>query len=326
MNQYKLGVGPMSCEIIGAINSYSTSSAPLMVVASRNQVDHTTGYVCSTQELVDMISNPSILVCRDHCGPYFSNADKGKSLADAVAECKLTIVADIQAGFDLIHIDVSKAPVDQQLSCARQLIEFAIGLNPNILLEFGSEDNTGNDLAQSAQNVTQQLQFIADYRNNIKFFVTQTGSLTMHTQVGQFDVEANKRTAKIIHDSGLLFKEHNADYLTKSDVDKRAIAGVDAMNIAPQLGVIQTTILKQMAGHTPAWQRFAKYVHAQRAWKRWLTDAEYDFDLAVLVGGHYHFNTPEYLAVIDQLDFDLYYAKICSTMHALFDRYTRKYI
>lgn len=104
MNNIQLGVGPMSQEIISAINLYN---GPLMVVASRNQVDYNSGYVCTSRELTDNL-NSKILLCRDHCGPYFSDRDKKLTLSEALEECKKTIYEDIKSRFNLIHIDVSR--------------------------------------------------------------------------------------------------------------------------------------------------------------------------------------------------------------------------
>ena len=109
MKQFKLGFGPMSKEIITILAEHTQkNNYPLMIIASRNQVDYVTGYVCTTAELagqVQQYKNPNLLLCRDHCGPYFSDLDRGLTIEDAMDRCMKTISADIAAGFDLIHID-----------------------------------------------------------------------------------------------------------------------------------------------------------------------------------------------------------------------------
>lgn len=325
MKQFKLGFGPMSKDIVDIICNYANKNRyPIMIIASRNQVDYNSGYVSTTAELFEQIKphkSENILVCRDHCGPYFSDADRGLPLATAITRCKATINIDIKNGMDLIHIDVSRIP-ENQLEYGKQLIEYALSLNPNIKLEFGSEDNTGLDIDSSIARLDEQLEFLQQYKNNVKFFVTQTGSLTKEDQAGNFDIEANKQIAKKIHDAGFLFKEHNADYFTEDDIKKRIDAGIDSLNIAPQLGKVQTDTLKEFA---PAdkWQQFSDYVYSKNYWQRWVPEGVTDQDTAVSVSGHYCFNSDEYRAIIKGIDEAVFKTVLTNKINNLLDFYKK---
>ena len=303
MNKFKLGFGPMSVDIVRIISQYTLDNRyPLMLIASRNQVDFNTGYVCTTAELGQLVQpyrNANLLLCRDHCGPGFSDLDRGLTLVQQIARCKDTISADIAAGFDLIHIDVSRVPGDA-LAVAAELIDFAISIKSDIMLEFGSEDNTGVDVQGSIARVAPQLEFLQRYKANVKFFVSQTGSLTLDGQAGSFDVERNQQLAEQIHQAGFLFKEHNADYFVAADIEQRIAAGVDSLNIAPQLGKLQTDLLETFAPRD-LWQQFSDAVYAENRWQRW-TNGSTDQALATSVSGHYCFNTPEYQAIIAAID------------------------
>lgn len=312
----------MSREIIGCINEYGEDNQ-LLVVASRNQVDYKGGYVCDTEELAGSILNPSILLCRDHCGPYFKDSDKKLSLKDALKECKKTIEADVNAGFDLIHIDVSRIP-ENQFKYAAELIEFTLDLSPNIMLEFGSENNTGTDLAPSMSRIDEQLDFVEQYAGNLVYFVTQTGSFTQHTQVGTFDVATNKSLTHRVHERGFLFKEHNADYLTDSDVSLRRLAGIDAMNIAPQLGTIQTSLLLDMSNNNKEWIKFSDVVLKSDLWKKWMPKDFFDPVMAVIVAGHYLFNTKEYKKLINSIDRELFNSRLKTEIFGIFDTYLKE--
>jgi hypothetical protein len=323
MKQFKLGFGPMSLEIIDILSEHSKiNNYPLMIIASRNQVDYNSGYVCTTQDLVDRVADyrtANLLVCRDHCGPYFADADRGLTVEQAIERCKHTIKADIEAGFDLIHIDVSRIK-ENQLSYARDLIDYTLNLRYDIMLEFGSEDNTGVDIASSIGRIDSQLDFLAQYRDNIKFFVTQTGSLTKDGQAGQFDVASNRQVGEQIRASGLLFKEHNADYFTQEQLEQRVDAGVDSLNIAPQLGKIQTDLLKEFA---PAdlWTAFSNVVYSKNYWQRWVDEGVTDQDIAVSVSGHYCFNSDEYKNIIAAIDYTLFKMKLKEKIDNLLDHY-----
>lgn len=323
MKQFKLGFGPMSKEIIEILAKHTKeNNYPLMIIASRNQVDYLSGYVCTTAELAEQVKqykNPNLLLCRDHCGPYFSDLDRGLPIEDAMERCMKTISADIAAGFDLIHIDVSRIK-ENQLHHAKGLIEYALNLNPNIMLEFGSEDNTGIDINSSLARIDVQLGFLNPYKKNIVFFVTQTGSLTKDGQAGSFDVERNKAIGEQIRAAGFLFKEHNADYFTVEDIQQRIDAGVDSLNIAPQLGKIQTDLLKEFA---PAelWETFSNLVYNQNYWQRWVPEGVTDKDLAVSVSGHYLFSSQTYKDIIAAIDSTHFNSKLTRKIEDLLAHY-----
>ena len=313
----------MSKEIIEILaNHTKENNYPLMIIASRNQVDYVTGYVCTSAELAEQIKpykNPNLLLCRDHCGPYFSDLDRGLPIEDAIERCMKTIAADIANDFDLIHIDVSRIK-DNQLHYAKQLIEYALSLNPNIMLEFGSEDNTGIDVNSSLARIDLQLGFLNPYKNNVKFFVSQTGSLTKDGQAGTFDVVRNKEVGEQIRASGFLFKEHNADYFTTDDIQKRIDAALDSLNIAPQLGKIQTDLLKEFAPFE-LWEKFADYIYSQNYWQRWVPEGVTDRDIAVSVSGHYCFNSDEYREIIASIDVNRFNASLNKKIEDLLDHY-----
>jgi hypothetical protein len=78
---------------------------------------------------------------------------------------------------------------------------------------------------------------------------------------------------------------------------------VDAMNIAPQLGVIQTaSTIKHCLTYGICINEFANLVFSERKWVKWLNGNEpVDKLKALLVAGHYHFGSVHYLRLVDQL-------------------------
>jgi hypothetical protein len=235
-----------------------------------------------------------------------------------------TIDADIENNFDLIHVDVSRSDRDQ-LKIAESLLNYILKKNADIHIEFGSEENLGSNIKESHNKVDEHLAFLNEYKENLKFYTTQTGSLVKHKQVGIFDLENNKKLAEKIHINGFLFKEHNADYLNKSELQLRKEVGIDALNIAPQLGQIQTNILRHLviedmdiAGQ---WYLFANMVYNKEMWKRWLPSDIDDKILAVSVSGHYFFKTDEYKRLLDLINYDQYRNLIQKEIFKLIDSY-----
>lgn len=297
---FKLGMGPMSFYINDILAKYAKEQKrPLMIIASRNQVDASSGYVMTTGQLSDQLQSlrsEYLMLCRDHCGPYFLDVEKSLSIKQAVEATKKTIACDIENNFDLIHIDTSRC--DQPYHIADELFNFCLSLNPNIKFEFGTEENVG--VAAGIKKYQEDVKFASQFPN-MQFVVAQTGSLTMEDrQVGSFDVAMVKKLVKFANDAGIKLKEHNADYLDAKQIQLRRQAGVHACNIAPQLGVIQTkTILELARQYGVDSDNFETKVIFSEKWRKWLIDG--DDSVKVAIAGHYCFNSAEYRELENKL-------------------------
>lgn len=297
---FKLGFGPMSRPIVDIMARYATAKQrPLMYIASRNQVDADSGYVMTTKQLAEQLlplRSQYIKLCRDHCGPYFLDVEKSLGLKDAIEATKKTIAGDIENGFDLIHIDTSRCADPYRV--ADELFNFCLQLNPNVEFEFGTEENVG--VAAGVKKYKEDVKFASQYPN-MQFVVAQTGSLTMEDrQVGSFDIAMVKQLVKFAESASVKLKEHNADYLTADQIAMRKTAGVHACNIAPQLGVIQTTKLLNLAEQYDLDAGYFKQrVLDSKKWNKWIIDGV--DEVKVAVAGHYCYNTEEYLRLEDSV-------------------------
>ena len=303
--KFKLGFGPMSIRIVDILAKYSKEKQrPLMIIASRNQVDSASGYVMNTRSLSEQVQKyrtSKLLLCRDHCGPYFLDSEKNLGLRDAVEATKTTIAADIENGFDLIHIDTSRCPDPYQV--ADELFEFCLSLNPQIKFEFGTEENVG--VTAALQKYRNDVDFVSDYPN-MEFVVAQTGSLTMEDrQVGNFNLSDVADLVRYADTLGIGLKEHNADYLTPEQIQLRRQVGVHACNIAPELGVLQTRCILSLADHfeVPSGD-FKQVILDSGKWQKWLLTG--DDNVKVNIAGHYCFNSAEYKELEDRL------GKVCN--------------
>lgn len=304
---FKLGFGPMSWDINQILAEYaSAKQRPLMFIASRNQIDADSGYVMNTRALAQQLEplrSEYLMVCRDHCGPYFLDVEKSLGIRQAIEATKRTIAGDIENGFDLIHIDTSRC--DDAYQIADELFNFCLNLNPNIKFEFGTEENVG--VAAGMKKYQEDVKFASQYPN-MEFVVAQTGSLTMEDrQVGSFDVPMVKQLVGFANTAGVKLKEHNADYLTADQIHLRKQAGVHACNIAPQLGVIQTKTLLDLAKtHGINSTAFETTVLNSNRWKKWIIDGNDAVKIAV--AGHYCFSSDEYKRLHEEIsevtDFD----------------------
>jgi len=301
----KLACGPMSQEIIEAIFRYSNKTGKqLMLIASRNQIDVESGYVFQTRQYTNYIASmkkmyplSNIVICRDHCGPGF-----GGQTEQGLEGTKRTISCDLENGFDLIHIDLCLAKGmshGDKLQHTLKLMRYAIDINPEVMFEIGTDENVGvaeMDFDRIATDI-QMCQRVA----NPTFYVVQTGSLVYETSnTGSFNTDIVRTMKKTLHRCGTKLKEHNADYLTTKQLNLRK-GVVDAVNIAPQLGVVQTShVLSQALLYGLDTHSFMSSVVLGHKWKKW-SDRFENYNLCALIAGHYHFNRVEYQRLVDKL-------------------------
>jgi hypothetical protein len=307
-NSISLALGPISSEIIEAVFHYSHfHREPLMLIASKNQIDHSGGYVNNwrtkqymqfVSEMKRQYSNAEIKICRDHCGPGFNGNDDLKDVYK-------TIDTDIANGFDLIHIDFChfKDTKDKQLMETKKAIQYCLKRKPKIELEIGTDENQGTNYSlPNLKEWEKEIDFFLDCCKPL-YYVVQTGSLVREIgQAGTFNKPFVANVHKMLQSKGLKLKEHNADYLSKDEITMRR-GIVDAMNNAPQLGVVQTqAVLTRCLIYGIKVDTFLDEVYVGGKWKKWLNMNTADNKmLCSIIAGHYHFSSSMYKEIIRQL-------------------------
>ena len=324
VEKFNLGLGCMSRDVVDACIQWSAQySYPIMLIASRNQCDFSSGYAFTTADLVHYVrSHPHydhnrVAICRDHCGPYFSDLDTGLSLQEALMSCQRTIREDIAHGFDLMHIDVGRVPREHRRRCAAHLFDHARSLDPQLQFEYGSEDNAAEE---EWETLDAQLDAVRDYREHVRYITVRTGSLTKQTQVGDFNAAHVAQCAQQLHSLGYALKEHNADYLTRSQVQLRAHAGVDVLNIAPQLASVQSDLVHTLCEGTPEFANFAAHVVGTKYWQRWCTPDVVCDRTKYTTSAHYCYGTQQWRDVARILPHD-YADRLRERIWSVLDEY-----
>lgn len=305
----ELGIGPMSSEIIEAVFRFSHfNRRELMLIPSKNQIDHNGGYVnnWTTKEFMEFIKKmretypqSKVKICRDHCGPGFNGID---DLEDTYK----TIEEDIKNGFNLIHIDFChlKGNQEERLKESKKAIELCLKLNPQIQLEIGTDENLGDNFSLATlEELEEEINFFKEFCKPL-YYVIQTGSLVKEiNQVGNFNRKFVSKIQELLKSKGMKLKEHNADYLSKDEILSRK-GLVDAMNIAPQLGAVQTMLtLKKCLMYGVKFNQFLEEVYVKGKWKKWLhTNQPENKFLCAAIAGHYHFSSESYKKIIKQLE------------------------
>ncbi|RRD39867.1 sugar-phosphate kinase [Leptotrichia sp. OH3620_COT-345] len=313
-----LGIGPMSKMLIKAgILLAKEKDFPLMFIASRNQVDSKElggGYVCNWDQKAfsDAIKNIAdetgfkgmYYLCRDHGGPWQRDKERKEHLSekDAMELGKQSYIADLENGFDLLHIDPTKDPyivgkaIDVNVVLRRtvELIEYVEkerlvrGL-PEISYEVGTEEtNGGLTSVESYEFFIQELMKELDKKNlpHPCFIVGQTGTLTRLTEnIGHFNAEASRELSAVAEKYGVGLKEHNGDYQDEGILLGHPALGITAMNVAPEYGTVETRAylklveLEEMLYREKVISKKSNLKNCirreavtSRRWEKWMTD------------------------------------------------------
>ena len=274
-----IGVGPMSYNLLrAALELAKEKDFPLILIASRNQVDSDRfggGYVCgfdqkrfveTTSKIADEIGFDGLCYfCRDHGGPWQRDKERNDKLpTDEAMEIGLqSYFDDAEAGFDLLHIDPTKdphctgvVPLSTVLDRTVYLIEKIEAARKEkrwkeLAYEVGTEETMGGLISADAfEGFIKELKAILDKKGLPMplFVVGQTGTLTrLTTNVGQYDTPTATTLSDITHKYGTGLKEHNGDYLCNTILLEHPVIGLDAMNVAPEFGLVETEALLELA-------------------------------------------------------------------------------
>lgn len=328
-----LGIGPMSINCVDAAIELSNEfDSNLMLIASRRQIDSDEfggGYVnnWSTGQFAEYVikrdKKGKILLARDHGGPWQSELEKTNnlSLRNAMNSAKRSFQADIDSGFQILHIDPSidihgRPSTDEILDRIYELYEYcwnyADRTGKDIIFEIGTEEQSGSTNTQEELEYTlQSINKFCD-KNRLPrptFVVIQTGTQVMEMRnIGSFDtplrvmdeLPAEIQVPKMIqvcNANGIFMKEHNADYLSDEALYWHPRLGIHAANVAPEFGVAESRALVtclEENGLSNLSDEFLDLAHSSRRWEKWMikgSDAS-DRDRA-LIAGHYVFSTPQ---------------------------------
>jgi len=340
-----LGVGPMSLNCIDvAIDMANRYEIPIFLIASRRQIDDELfggGYVnnWNTEEFSSYVTERDkkgkIYLARDHGGPW-QNPKEIKlnlGLKQAMDSAKKSYLADINSGFQIIHIDPSidihsKPKLDEVLDRVFELYEYcwskAKDLNQNITFEIGTEEQSGSTNSQEELEFT--LNSVKNFckRNKIPepaFVVIQSGTKVLETSnVGSFDLPlrvANEIPAEIqlpkmieiCNKFNVMMKAHNTDYLSESSLSWHPRLGIHSANVAPEFGVAETKALINVLQENQLnklLDEFIELSYQSRKWEKWMkpNSNANQIDKAI-ISGHYVFSKKEFILIKEKAVRDL---------------------
>lgn len=305
---HKLGIGPMSKNVVDAcIEFANTRDVPLMLIPSRRQVEAWGGYSngWTTKLFTEYVRERTdkILLVRDHGGPG-QGEENDDGLAALTDDCRY---------LDLIHIDPWKVATSFEDGCKRtkDLIEHCYGLNSTMMYEVGTEQSIfpydSGQLGYLLHYLCASWEDLLIFRQ-VKFAVIQGGtSLQGNRNTGDFDRERFDAMVETCKWWGVLSKAHNGDYLPSQNIQSQFAGGLNALNIAPQFGQIETQTYLDAMGDDPILLDYYHQVcHASGKWKKWFPSGYKPTPIELInVCGHYVISTPEFQKIKDRLRADV---------------------
>lgn len=305
----RIFIGPMSKNVVDAIIEYNNEfkSSKIGFIPSRRQIDFLNGYVNSwttstfSKYVKDL--NDSIIIERDHGGPNqgFVN-DDGKESYEFDANF-----------FDIIHIDPWKEYPEyiEGLEQTISAINYCYSKNKDCHYEVGTEQAiryfTDEELERLLSDLRKKLK--PEVFSKIIYAVVQSGTgLNLADQIntGKFDLDRLKSMLRICNDNHIMSKEHNGDYLNIQELSLRFNCGLNAINIAPEYGQIETSfyidLIKKMPDNII--HEFYSICFNSKRWEKWVKS---DFDpyiktkKVIMICGHYIFSTQDFLMLKNKI-------------------------
>jgi hypothetical protein len=295
--EIKYFIGPMSKNVVDAIVEFCKETGNIIAfIPSRRQVEWDGGYVnnWTTEEFSNYIM--TLPIQRDHGGPGQGNNDDDgfESLAYDAKH------------FDLIHIDPwKKYPrYSDGLEKTIEMIKFAYDINPKLIFEVGTEEAIRPFEAEELDQLVIDLwaALPKEIYSKIKYLVIQSGtSLKGTNQTGEYNSDRLKQMIKVAKRHNLLSKEHNGDYIPVETIKEKFDLGLDAINIAPEFGLIETLTYLGEIKDEKTFDKFWKICYDSKRWVKWVNpgfDPYINKEQLIKICGHYVLTNPEFISEI----------------------------
>ena len=301
MDNIRYFIGPMSKNVVDTIIEFCNETNNVIgLIPSRRQVENTGGYVnhWTTTDFTSYVKDKSknITLQRDHSGPGQGQLeDDGFESLQVDSQC-----------MDLIHIDPWKKypKYKDGLEWTIKMIKYCYEINPNVEYEVGTEEAIRRFSSWELSELIKDLYAYLppEMFKKIKYIIIQSGtSLKGTNQTGTYDSDRLKDMIKLCKSHVLLSKEHNGDYIPVSIIKEKFELGLDAINIAPEFGLIETQTYLDEIGDSNLFDRYWQICYDSKKWEKWVNpgfDPYINKKELIKICGHYVLSYPEFLTDI----------------------------
>ncbi|PWH19521.1 MAG: hypothetical protein DDG58_04730 [Ardenticatenia bacterium] len=309
-----LAACPNSAAVLeAAVKVAAVNNLPMLFAATLNQVDRDGGYTGWTpQAFVASIRHYAgkyhwegpLYPCLDHGGPWLKDlhALANLSYEETMAEVKASLVACLEAGYALLHIDPTvdrtlppgqPVPIETVVARTIELIEHAErerarrGLPP-VSYEVGTEEVHGGLVDRDAfcRFVHSLRQGLAE-RNLLSawpcFIVARVGT-DLHTTF--FDPESARWLYDVVAPLGSLIKGHYTDWV--ENPSEYPATGMGGANVGPEFTAEEYLALQELCAKEADMKRSRPHielsgfmaaleqaVYDSMRWRKWVLPEEY---------------------------------------------------
>jgi len=302
----KYFLGPMSKNVVDAVLDYNNKfGITFGFIPSRRQVEYSGGYVnnWTTEVFSKYVKTKSqnTIIERDHGGP-----GQGYNEDDGLESFKHD-----SNHFDIIHIDPWKKypSLEDGISKTIENIVYCSSISNSVHFEVGTEEAIRKFDVDEIEILLSALEkeLNPELFERIVYVVVQSGvglNLGKMKNTGVYNPDRLTDMVDIVKKFKKLSKEHNGDYLKFLDIEKRFSNGLDAINIAPELGQLETKIYIQMfKKYDQIFNNFFEICKDSKRWVKWVSN-DYNPDLnkeeLIQICGHYCFSDEDFTRVVSK--------------------------
>jgi len=266
----KLYFSPYSKDVVKMLAECSSSlGVRVGLICSRSQVNsenRSVGYTGFSQaSLAAFVADYDMLLCRDHLG---KTEDE-----DLIMK---TINADESAGFGIVHLHVEDPILVRRVETRTKML-FELGTGEAYPRTTPSYIDYMDHLIETLRRD------VPDFESHVAYLSFPTGCLIQEAHnLNRVDPSL----CEFMRSFGIPLKGHNSDYASAATLHMLRDAGLAALNVAPQLGVIVTRAYVDFArtfGHDLS--NWENTVYDGGRWKVWGSEK-----YAIELGGQYHLN------------------------------------
>jgi len=299
MNNIKFYIGPMSKNIVDAVIEFTEESGnEIGFIPSRRQVEYNGGYVNNwTTEEFSKYVNGRVPIERDHGG-----AGQGYVEDDGIDSFQ------VDAEYlDIIHIDPWKKYPELNYGIEETLnnMNRIYNINPKVLFEVGTEEAIRKFTPDELHRLLDELSNHSFFKN-IKYAVVQSGvgiDLGKRINTGKYDKARLSEFIDVCKYWKVLSKEHNGDYLTNQEIKDKFSVGLDALNIAPEFGQLETLCYLEHMGDDI--EDYYKICYDSKRWEKWVDNdfvPEDNKKELIKICGHYVLSDKKFLEIKPNID------------------------
>jgi hypothetical protein len=173
-------------------------------------------------------------------------------------------------------------------------------LNPDIQYEVGTEEAIRPFNLGQLDTLLLLLKRELNERvyQQIAYVVVQSGvglNLPEQRNTGKYNENKLKTMIRTCNEYNVKSKEHNGDYLSADDIHRRYEVGLDAINIAPEFGQIETAVYIDNLKPTDL-ETFHAICKSSTSWHKWAR-RDLDSNELMLCAGHYVLSNPHVVKI-----------------------------